>query len=84
MISIIDDAYEYVNAQKENEWDIIFMDINFKAEDPNISPPWKFLSKEFLQKLVDISDPKCSYIALNVLCYDKESKVKLIENLKQV
>jgi spermidine synthase len=53
---LIDDAYEYVNAQKESKWDIIFMDINFKADDPNISPPWKFLSTEFLQKLVDISD----------------------------
>lgn len=48
LISVIDDAYEYVNAQKENSWDIIFMDINFKADDPNISPPWKFLEKEFL------------------------------------
>jgi hypothetical protein len=47
------------------------MDINFKAEDPNISPPWKFLEKEFLQKLVDISNNECSYIAINVLCYDK-------------
>ena len=36
--------------------DIIFMDINFKAEDPNISPPRKFLEKEFLQKLVEISN----------------------------
>ena len=55
LISKIEDAFDFIMKEYEKE-DIIFMDINFKAEDPNISPPRKFLEKEFLQKLVEISN----------------------------
>ena len=51
LVSLCEDAFDYVNntkVPKEKLFDIIVMDINFSEEDKLISPPWKFLSTEFL------------------------------------
>jgi hypothetical protein len=51
-------------------------------EDQTISPPWNFFSELFLTKLVSLLDDEASYMAMNVLYYDEESKKKVIEALK--
>jgi len=59
------------------------MDINYTEEDLNISPPWKFLDTEFLQKVVDLADDN-ALIALNVLYYSKDAKQKVFDNISAI
>ena len=68
--SVLGDAYDFVEKCKDS-FDMLFMDVNFTAEDPSISPPWKFLEKDFIQKLLDLSD---TFVTINVLCYSGEAK----------
>ena len=56
------------------------MDINYTEEDKNISPPWKFLQTDFLQKIVDMGSENC-LIALNILYYSAEAKKKVFDNI---
>ena len=51
-------------------------------DDQNISPPWNFFSEEYLAKLLALLDPKTGYLAMNVLYYDEESKLKVHEAFK--
>ena len=61
------------------------MDINFTAEDPSISPPWKFLEADFLKCLLGLAPADGpAYVTINVLCYSDEARNKLLENLRQV
>lgn len=59
---------------------MLIMDINFTAEDTSISPPWNFLSKEFIQNLLDLSP---NFVTINVLCTSKESEERLEATLKE-
>lgn len=63
---------------------MVVMDINFTAEDPSISPPWKFLEADFLKSLLALCAAGPAFVTINVLCYSDEAKAKLIENLQQV
>lgn len=60
---------------------MVIMDVNFHGEDPNISPPWKFLEADFLKKLISLSQDHI-FVAINVLCYSDESRKRLEETLK--
>ena len=75
--SIEADAYEYVNKlaaeRSEQPFDIIFMDINYSADDVSISPPKKFLESAFLQKLLTLCAQKCAYVCINVQIYSDEA-----------
>ena len=51
-------------------------DINCTSEDQSISPPWNFLSDEFLQKLIGMMEEE-SYLCMNVLYYDSETEQKV-------
>ena len=76
------DAHEFV-MQCEDSFDIILVDINYIGDDdPTISPPWKYLSKEFLNKLISMTNGKEFYLAINTICYDKEAQEKLVKALK--
>lgn len=50
--SVIGDAYDYVSKGCTEKFDIVIMDINYEEEDTGISPPVKFLQKNFLHKLL--------------------------------
>ena len=65
------------NAEK---FDLIIMDINYTEEDKNISPPWKFLETEFLQKICDMGSENC-LIAFNILYYSADAKKKVFDNI---
>jgi spermidine synthase len=82
--SVCADAYDYVaSSSDKGAFDMIIMDINYSEEDLNISPPWKFLETEFLQKVVDLANDN-ALIALNVLYYSKDAKARVFENIKAI
>ena len=82
--SICGDAYEFVQKpENKDKYDLIIMDINYTEEDLNISPPWKFLDTEFLQKVVDLAGDN-ALIALNVLYYTKDAKQKVFDNISAI
>ena len=49
----------------------------------NISPPWKFLETEFLQKIADLGSEN-SLVALNVLYYSTDAKKKVFDNINAI
>lgn len=82
--SVIGDAHKYVLERSAEEiYDIIICDVNCTMDDQTISPPWNFFSEEYLSKLVSLMNPKSSYLAMNVLYYDEESKTRVFDSLKQ-
>lgn len=55
--SVIADAYQYVldyqvGTTPDTKFDMIFMDINYEEDNVHLSPPRKFLTQEFLGKLL--------------------------------
>lgn len=53
--SVIADAFKYVNdfqVTPASKFDMIFMDINYEEENIQLSPPRKFLTPEFIGKLL--------------------------------
>jgi spermidine synthase len=53
--SVIADAYRYVvdyQVSPATKFDMIFMDINYEEDNVQLSPPRKFLTQEFLSKLL--------------------------------
>jgi hypothetical protein len=56
------------------------MDINYSEEDKNISPPWKFLETDFLQKLCELGSDSC-LIVLNILYYSEDAKKRVFDNI---
>jgi len=60
------------------------LDVNYQEDDKTISPPWKFLSSKFISDLCDLGDEKNCLIAVNAICYNKESQKKLLENFRHV
>jgi spermidine synthase len=53
--SVIADAFKFVNdyaVTPATKFDMIFMDINYEEDNINLSPPRKFLTQEFLAKLM--------------------------------
>ncbi len=49
IISVIDDAYDYINKQSnDKQFDIILMDINYEEQNMDMSPPMKFVETNFL------------------------------------
>ena len=82
--SVIGDAYKYVMERSADQvYDIIICDVNCTMEDQSISPPWNFFSEEYLSKLVSLMNPECSYLAMNILYYDLDSKSRVFDTLKQ-
>ena len=83
--SLTKDAYEYVTTlstgKSEPPFDLLFMDINYSSDDITISPPKKFLEASFLQKLLSLCTPKCSYICINVQIYSSEGMESLMKEL---
>lgn len=77
--SLCEDAYDFVNKSKD-KFDLIIMDINYSEEDKNISPPWKFLESDFLQKLCDLGSESC-LVALNILYYSADAKKRVFDNI---
>lgn len=77
--SLCEDAYEFVQ-KNDKKYDLIIMDVNYTEEDKNISPPWKFLETEFLQKIVDTGSEN-SLIALNILYYSADAKKKVFDQI---
>jgi spermidine synthase len=80
--SLCEDAHAFVGSCK-SKYDLIIMDINYTEEDKNISPPWKFLEVDFLQRLVDLGSEHC-LVALNVLYYSKDAKKKVFDNINAI
>ena len=53
--SVIADAYEYVEKiQGGEKFHIIFMDVNYEEKEVGMSPPFKFVQTDFLNKLLVI------------------------------
>lgn len=53
--SVIADAFKFVNdfqVTPATKFDMIFMDINYEEDNIQLSPPRKFLTPEFLSKLM--------------------------------
>jgi spermidine synthase len=48
--SVIADAFEYINSTQE-EFDLVLFDVCYEVDNNGISPPQKYLSKEFLTRL---------------------------------
>ena len=85
LVSLCEDAFEYVNKSAEKgSYDIIILDINYTDDDKSISPPWKFLEVEFLQKLCDLAKLENAFIGLNILFYSETAREKVEGNLKQI
>ena len=88
LVSLCQDAYEYIEntkLPKDNLFDIAIMDINYTEEDLHISPPWKFLTTEFLQKIADeFLNQDCAYFCINVIYYSEEAKTKVHDCFKAV
>ena len=78
--SLCEDAFEYVQKSKNQKFDLIIMDINYTEEDKNISPPWKFLESDFLQKIVEMGSEQC-LIAFNILYYSTDAKKRVFDNI---
>lgn len=60
------------------------MDVNYQEDDTSISPPWKFLDTEFIQKLSDLANPKTAYLTFNILYYTEDAKKRVFENFNLV
>lgn len=74
------DAHKFVMDSTDiGKYDIIMQDINCLSEDQSISPPWNFLSAEFLGKLTSLANPESSFMCMNVLYYDNETKTKVFD-----
>ena len=73
-----------MDCKLSGHYDIIINDINCVSEDQTISPPWNFMSVEFLAKLLSLSYPDSSYVTMNVLYYDAETKGKVMDIFRQV
>ena len=81
--SITGDAYEIIDkCETKGEADVIIVDINYSEDDKTISPPWKFLETEFLQKIADSANPESAYIVFNVLYYSDEAKQRVLSNFR--
>ena len=52
--SVIGDAYQFVEENKGDKFDAIFMDINYEEKELGMSPPFKFVESRFLDKLLVI------------------------------
>lgn len=70
--SVIGDAYAFVNEGSLQQFDLIFMDINYEDANNGISPPFKFIETAFLDKLLDMLTDT-GFVTLNLLTYDKET-----------
>ena len=82
--SLCTDAYDFIEkSQEKGAFDLIIMDINYTEDDLKISPPWKFLETEFLQKIVDLANDN-ALIALNILYYSNEAKKRVFDNIKAI
>ena len=46
--SVIGDAYEYVKKNESEKFDVILMDVNYEEKEIGMSPPFKFVSTDFL------------------------------------
>ena len=61
------------------------MDINYEdGSDSKISPPLKFLSKQFLAKLVSLCKKDAFLIAANILCYSDKAKEELLSTVTEL
>jgi spermidine synthase len=69
--SICDDAYSFIEGSQPEQFDAIFMDVNFEEDNIKISPPTRFLEVAFLQKVVDLLKDY-GYITINLLVEDKK------------
>jgi len=77
--SIHGDAHQFVmDSNLTGHYDIILCDVNCHSEDQSISPPWNFLSKEYLEKLSSLL-ADTGYLAMNVLYYSNETKEKVFD-----
>ena len=65
---VVADTYDYVMNQAENQFDIIFLDIN--SEDAGLNPSAKFFEPEFLNKLNEISAEEGGLTVLNTTIPD--------------
>ena len=80
--SIHGDAHQYVmDSNQAGHFDIILCDVNCHSEDQSISPPWNFLSEEYLHKLSSLLS-ETGYLALNVLYYNNDTKDKVFNSFK--
>ena len=62
--SVCADAFEFVMSfAAPNHFDMVFIDLNFEEDNVNVSPPLKFFSAEFLNKLVEITADESGLIA---------------------
>lgn len=67
-----------INETNLNQHDLLIMDINYEeGSDTKISPPLKFLSKSFFNKLVSLCKKDVFLIAVNILCYSDKPKEEL-------
>lgn len=83
--SLNEDAFEWVNNQTDKgKYDVIIMDVNYQDDDTSISPPWKFLDTEFLNKLSALANPETAYLTFNILYYSEDSKKRVFEQFKGV
>lgn len=70
--SVIADAYKYVDEITSGEkFDIVVMDINYEEDNISLSPPKKFLEREFLAKLINLTTEE-GFVTFNLLSQDTQ------------
>ena len=67
-----------------NHFDLVFVDLNFEEDNVNVSPPLKFFSAEFLNKLTEITSDEAGLIAINTLIDTAANRRKVVQALKAV
>jgi spermidine synthase len=77
--SRICDAYQYVQ-ETEDRFDIVFFDVCFEQNNNGISPPEKFLSPEYLEKLIQLAP----LLVMNTMIRAKKDRENVIKRVKQI
>ena len=77
--SVCADAFEFVMSfAAPNHFDMVFVDLNFEEDNVNVSPPLKFFTAEFLNKLVEITADESGLIAINTLIDTAANRRKVV------
>ena len=76
---MIGDVYEYINSTQE-QFDLVLFDICYEVDNNGISPPLKYLSKEFLLRLTQVAP----VVVLNTMIREKKDRDSVMKGVRAV
>jgi len=79
--SVTGDALTHVNGLANGFYNMICMDINYEEGNDQISPPFKFMSFEYIRRLIALLK-NGGLLTFNIICFDKLLLEKAVEILK--